>query len=470
MRAGDYSAWSGKAPPTRPQGSGSRAGGVSSGLVGNSVDSSSWLRRLGWWGYQVAMAGGLATVGPVLLARRRSHYLPTLSGRLGRWSGEGPPRRRGLWIHAVSVGEVGVAATLARELPPGQPTVVTTVTPTGQEEARKKLADRASVAYLPFDLRPPVTRFFDRFEPAALVLTEGDYWPLVLREAARRGLPVTVVNGRVGDRAFRRMRRLRRFLGPLFDAVGRFGVQSADDARRLRELGVEEERIVVTGNLKYDTPEPPPLPALEARLREIARGRPLLVAGSTMPGEEELVLKAFSRVAGRALLVLAPRHVERSDEVERLCRDRGLAWLRRSGLDRAAPPAADERAPDVVVLDTLGELAALYRLAAGAFVGGTLVPTGGHNPLEAARWGVPVAVGPSMENFREMAADFDRQRAWLRAATAAELGAAWSEWIGDPAAAREVGDRGRELVAANRGALDRTLELLQPMLRRIHDP
>ena len=413
------------------------------------------------------MAGGLLVAGPVLLARRRSHYLATLGERLGGWDGDAPPRRGGLWIHAVSVGEVGVAATLARELPAGQPRVVTTITPTGQEEARRRLAPGgASVAYLPFDLGPPVRRFFDRFRPRALVLTEGDYWPLVLREAARRGLPVAVVNGRVGDRAFRRMRRLRRFLGPLFDAVDHFGVQTADDARRLRELGVPEERVAVTGNLKYDTPEPEPLPDLEARLRTLAAGRSLLVAGSTMPGEEERVLEAYGGVAGRALLLLAPRHVERASEIAALLDARGIAWVRRSALGDTAP-RPNEPPPDVVLLDTLGELAALYRLAEGAFIGGTLVPTGGHNPLEAARWGVPVAVGPSMENFRQMADDFDRRGAWRRVASATELGAAWSEWLENPAAARETGERGRELLAANRGALGRTVELLRPILDRL---
>jgi 3-deoxy-D-manno-octulosonic-acid transferase len=428
--------------------------------VGTSAIGSSWLRRLGWWGYQVAMAGGLATVGPLLAARRRAHYLPTLRGRLGGWDGEGAPRRGGLWLHAVSVGEVGVAATLAQELPGDQPAVVTTVTPTGQEEARKKLSGRSSIAYLPFDLGAPVARFFDRFAPRALVLVEGDYWPLVLREAARRNLPVAVINGRVGDRAFRRMRRIRRFLGPLFDAVARFGVQSADDARRLSELGVAAERIVVTGNLKYESPEPAPLPELEAALCQLAGSRRLLVAGSTMPGEEELVLDAFRAVATRALLVLAPRHPERSDEVTALVAARGLRLVRRSTLEAVAggPP------PEVVLLDTLGELAALYRPAAAAFIGGTLVPMGGHNPVEAARWGVPVAVGPSMDNFREMATDFDRCQAWARVASAEALGAAWSAWLDDPGAAREVGERGRALVDANRGALAKSMELLRPIL------
>ncbi|HEX7184986.1 MAG TPA: 3-deoxy-D-manno-octulosonic acid transferase [Thermoanaerobaculia bacterium] len=420
------------------------------------------MRSVLWGLYQVAAGAVLLAAGPFLLARRGSHYLPTLPGRLGRHP-DPSPRKGALWLHAVSVGEAGVAATLARALPPDIPLLITTVTPTGQERARTLFAEGsprpAEVAYLPFDLGFAVARFFDRFAPRALVLVEGDYWPLLLREARRRELPVVVVNGRVGDRSFGRMRRLRPLLGPLFAGVDRFGVQSEDDRARLIELGVPAERITVTGNLKYETPEPPRRPELEEALRGLAGGRPILLAGSTMPGEEEQVLDAFQTAGGadRALLVLAPRHPERWDEVDALLRARGAGHVRRSGL-----PAGDAR-PAVVLLDSLGELAGLYRLAAGAFIGGTLVPKGGHNPLEPARFGVPVVAGPSMENFRDMAERFDRAGAWQRAADARELGEIWKGWLDDPEAAREVGTRAERLVAENRGALERTVALLGPL-------
>jgi len=412
----------------------------------------------GWLAYQGTVALALVLAGPVLLARRGRHYLPTLAGRLGRGGAASPPRTGGLWVHAVSVGEVAVAATLAQALPGEPPTVVTTVTPTGQERARALFGETSEVAYLPFDLGFAVSRFFRRFAPRALVLVEGDYWPLVLREAKRRKIPVAVVNARVGDRSFRRMRRLRRLLGLLFDGVEVFGVQTEEDARRLAELGVDTERVRVTGNLKYETPEPPVLAELEVRFERLAAGRPLLVAGSTMAGEERQVLEAFESLGGgrRALLVLAPRHPERWDEAAATVEARGLALARRSRLGETA---------DVVLLDSLGELASLYRSAAAAFVGGTLVPAGGHNPLEAARWGVPVAVGPSMENFRQVAEDFDRAGAWGRVADAAGLAAAWGRWLDRPEEARELGRRGRELVERNRGALAKTVEMLRPLLR-----
>jgi 3-deoxy-D-manno-octulosonic-acid transferase len=441
-----------------------------------------------WLIYEAGLGLALLTAGPFLLARRARHYLPTLAGRLG---GAGPGEldtgvaAGGLWLHAVSVGEVGVAATLVRALPPGLPLLVTTVTPTGQALARRIFAGRARVAYLPFDLRPAVRRFWRRFTPAALVLVEGDYWPLLLREARRHALPVAVVNGRVGDRSFRRMRRVRPLARFLFSGIERFGVQSAEDRGRLQALGVDPARLTVTGNLKFEPPEPRANPDLDAALDRLAGGRPVLVAGSTMPGEEEQVLAAFAALGGgrRALLVLAPRHPERWDEVERLLAASGLAAVRRSRLAAPAAGAPTHEAaargagsasadlsagvsPDVLLLDSMGELAALFQQAAAAFIGGTLVGTGGHNPLEAARYGIPIAVGPSMQNFRDMAERFDAAGAWRRVADGAELGRVWGEWLADPAAARARGERAASLLAENRGALARTLEMLAPILAR----
>ncbi len=362
------------------------------------------------------------------------------------------------------MGEVVVAATLAQGLPAGIPLLITTVTPTGQERARslfKGRANPAEIAYLPFDLGFAVRRFFDRFQPRALILIEGDYWPLVLSEARRRGLPVAVVNGRVGDRSFRRMRHLKGLLGALFSGVDRFGVQTPEDRDRLAALGVPAQRIAVTGNLKYESPEPVFKPELEESLRALAGSRPILLAGSTMKGEEEQVLEAFGRLGGRALLVLAPRHPERWDEADALLRTRKVNAVRRS---RIPQDGGTPGKPDVVLLDSLGELAGLYRIAAGAFIGGTLVPTGGHNPLEPARFGVPVAVGPSMHNFRDMAERFDKSKAWRRVADADELASVWGEWIDDPEAAREQGERALALLEENLGALERTLEMLRPVV------
>lgn len=422
-----------------------------------------------WLLYDLCALALLLLAAPLLWLRRGSHYLPTLRGRLG--GHDGRVVRGALWIHAVSVGEVVVAATLVRALPKDLPLLITTVTPTGQEQACKRFQPRAAVAYLPFDLGFAVRRFFRRFEPRALILVEGDYWPRVLRETRRRDLPVAVINGRVGDRSFARMHRWplpSKLLALLFRPVGRFGVQSCQDRERLIALGVPSDRIEVTGNLKYDSPEPKRNPVLEERLRALAGDRPILVAGSTMEGEEGKVLDAFEEIGGgeRALLVIAPRHPERWEEVNRLLTRRGTDALRRSRLEEASETRG-EPPPPVVLLDSLGELAGVYALAASAFIGGTLVPTGGHNPLEPALYGVPIIVGPSMENFRDMARTFDRVGAWERVGSARELARIWRRWLDHPEVAREVGERAKALLEKNRGALEKTLAMLEPVLKQV---
>lgn len=414
-----------------------------------------------WLLYQLLMVVALVLAAPWMLARRGRQALEVARRRLFGDGGEAQPGS--LWVHAVSVGEVGVADTLIRALPAELPLVLTTVTPTGQEQARRRCGERARVAYLPFDLRLPIESFFARFQPRGMVAVEGDLWPLALRRAKRRRMPVVVINGRVGDRSFRRMSRLRPLLGPLLRPVDHFAVQSDRDRERLEALGVHPARITVTGNLKFDTPEPARLPRLEEAVATLAAGRPVLLAGSTMEGEEAAVLEAFRGAGGgeAALLLLAPRHPERFDEVTELVEGSGLSLARRS-TDLKSLPEADQ--PDVLLLDSLGELASIYRIAHGAFIGGTLVPTGGHNPLEAMRFGVPVAAGPSMFNFHAIAESLDDAGCWRRVADATALAAIWRQWLGEPDAARALGERGRNLVRRSQGALERTVAVLTPLL------
>lgn len=414
-----------------------------------------------WLLYQIGTILALLVVGPFLLLRRGWHYWGSLPGRLGRYSGGAPPTP--LWIHAVSVGEVGVADTLVRGLPADLPLLVTTVTPTGQALARKLFEDRAAIAYLPFDLRPIVERFLERYSPAALILVEGDLWPLLLSRVKARGLPIAMVNGRVSDRSFRRMTRLEPLLGPLFRPVDLFGMQSEVDRQRLLDLAVPSERVVVTGNLKFETPAQKTNPELAAVIRQLAAGRPILVAGSTMSGEENQVLAAFQNLGGgaRALLVVAPRHPERWNEVAERVQGHGMSLTRRTELEASAHPT------DVLLLDSLGELAALYAIGIGCFIGGTLVPTGGHNPLEAALHGVAISVGPSMENFRDIASAFERHQAWQRVDNADELARVWESWIAEPDGATTLGRRGLDVLAANQGSLAATTAMLEPLLETL---
>ncbi len=449
-----------------------------------------------WFLYQLAMAAGLCVAAPVLLARRGRHYLQTLPARLGRLPEPGGSRP--LWLHAASVGETAVAAAFARALPADLDLLVTTVTPTGQAEAKRLFGPLAAgrrsvvVTYLPFDLAPLVSRFLDRYSPRALALVESELWPLILRNCARRGIPAAVLNARVSDRSYARMRPARRLCRRLlFDPVGRFGAQSPQDEERLVSLGAAPERVALTGNLKFDTPEPTPVEGLEAALRGLAGGRPILVAGSTMAGEETIVLDAFERLERDAMLVLAARHPQRFDEAWREVEERSLPAMRRSRMENLRlPDSAGDRLAErpfagrqhtdlgsesteqsgggqqptaqvrVVLLDSLGELASIYRLAAAAFIGGSLVPTGGHNPIEAARFGVPAVVGPSMENFRRVARDFEAADALTVVRDGEALTAAWRRLIDRPLEAAEQGRRAREMVDRNRGAVERSVELL----------
>lgn len=433
-----------------------------------------------WILYQLVVLVLLAVAAPVLLLKRWGHYAPTLRARLG--FADEAPHGHPLWIHAVSVGEVEVARTLVRALHSAgtlvpQQIVVTTVTPTGQERARAALRD-VRVDYLPFELGFSIRRFFRRNRPERLVLVEGELWPLVLRHTTRRGCPIVMINGRISDRSFPRLRRLRPLLGPLLDPIRHFGVQAQQDRDRLLALGVDDHRITVTGNLKFDAGAPPTLPALEAAVRGLAGDRPILVAGSTMAGEDEAVLEALQQLSDiDPLLVLAPRHPERFAEAADAAAARGFAVRRRSTLDlgpdsSTATPAsmAPETQCQVLVLDSLGELATAYSWATGAFVGGTLVPTGGHNPLEPARCGAPTCVGPSMENFREMEQAFDAAGAWHRVEDSDGLAEAWRRWIEQPDSAAAQSERARVLLQRNQGAVEKTLDLLRIHLAFGADP
>ncbi|MEE8367649.1 MAG: 3-deoxy-D-manno-octulosonic acid transferase [Thermoanaerobaculia bacterium] len=427
---------------------------------GSAVDGFAPLQdRVMWILYQIAIAALLLLTAPILWLRRRRHYFASLPKRLAY---QLPPARGNhIWIHAVSVGEVGVARTLIEALPADVPLVLTTVTPTGQEQARRQLGKRAQIAFLPFDLSPAINRFLACFSPRTLILVEGDLWPLLMRTLKSMSVPIVVVNGRISDRSYRRMRRLRWVLGPLLDPVDLFCVQSTEDKDKLINLGVDSTRIVHTGNLKFDSGQPTLRPEVLDLVRSLADKRPILIAGSTMEGEDDPVLDAFIELGGgdRGLLVLAPRHLERCDDVTQLINSKSLRTIRRSRIE-----AQTKARIDVLLLDSLGELAPLYELARAVFIGGTLAPKGGHNPLEAARHGVPIAIGPSMENFREIATQFDRNLAWHRVSGSRELATVWDLWLRDPAEAERTGLKGAKVVSMNQGALEATLEALQPYL------
>lgn len=373
-----------------------------------------------------------------------------------------------IWVHAVSVGEVQAASALVGALRaryPQTPLLVTTFTPTGSARARASLRDAAEVRYLPFDLPGSVRRFLDRTRPRLAVIMETELWPNLYRECRRRRIPLVIASARLSRRSTDRYRHL----GALFRETVAGGVviaaQGERDAERFRALGADAERTYVTGNLKFDFALPPDIAARGARLREqYAQGRPVWVAGSTHGGmEEEAVIAAHRRIGTAhpgALLVLAPRHPNRFAEVAAALERQGIAALRRSASSAESTP----QGRDVLLLDTLGELLDFYAAADVAFVGGSLAPVGGHNLLEPAALGLPVLTGPHNSNGEDVARLLLECGAAQIVHNAEELAARVTELFSNPARRAEIGQRGRAAVERNRGALEKLLHLIEPLL------
>lgn len=385
----------------------------------------------------------------------------------GERFGFGPPLARPpIWVHAVSVGEVQAAAALVlalRERYPQTPVLVTTFTPTGAARARASFRGTAEVRFLPFDLPGSVRRFLDRARPRLAVIVETELWPNLYRHCRRRRIPLVIASARLSRRSIDRYRRL----GALFRETVAGGVviaaQGEADAERFRALGAAAERTHVTGNLKFDLALPPDIGERGRRLRErYAPGGTVWVAGSTHGGaEEEAVLQAHRRVSAvhsGALLVLAPRHPNRFGEVAAWLERQGVAFTRRSQSEAAG------EASNVLLLDTLGELLHFYAAADVAFVGGSLVPIGGHNLLEPASLGLPVLTGPHNSNGQDIARLLLDCGAAEVVRNGDELGSRVAQLLSDEALRVEMGNRGRAAVERNRGALEKLMALIDSLL------
>jgi 3-deoxy-D-manno-octulosonic-acid transferase len=391
--------------------------------------------------------------------------------RLGRYPAEVRQRlagRSALWVHAVSVGEVlaarpllqGLAQTRARDA-----LVVSTITPSAFRLASTQIAATGTVIYFPLDLSRCVTRALEAIHPRLLVLMESELWPTVIRLAKARRIPIAVVNGRISPRAFRRYRWVKRWFQETLDGVDLFLMQSQLDADRIIQLGALAQKVRIVGSLKWDAslgrrPTPDILQTAAHRLG-LNGQQSVVVAGSTHRGEERVVLQAFQSLRSahpHLRLIVAPRHLERLSEVEELVREAGLTAVRLS-----AVPAGD--AWDVGLVDTFGQLPTYYGLAAAVFIGGSLIPHGGQNPLEPASLGKPVLFGPSMHNFADIAQQLLACRAARQLLNASELPAALHELLSDRPAADAMGRRAQDVVEQSRGTTQRTLEALAPLLR-----
>jgi 3-deoxy-D-manno-octulosonic-acid transferase len=438
----------------------------------------------GLYGVLLRLAWAVVLPYQIVSARLAGRPGPPVRERLAI----GPPPAGltpgGLWVHAVSVGEVRLAlSTIAalRRRWPGRPIHLTTCTPTGRGLALEARAARRpgapdSLSDAPIDLPGPVGRFLDRVRPRALLLMETELWPNMLRLAAARGVTIAVVNGRISPRALPRYLRVRSLFARALSHVGLFAMQSEEDAARIRSLGADAASVRVAGNMKFDLPRPAAA-AEDVRSRLGLDGAgPILVAGSTARGEEPAVIEAFRalrRVEPRARLVLAPRHPEDMAAADELLRAAGLVTRRYSAISRrvAGAQAADGSvsegagaATDAVVLDVLGTLPEIYVAAALAFVGGSLVPRGGQNLLEPAAVGCPVLFGPRVDNWKAAADALVAAGGGFMVRDGGDLAAQVTRLAADPEARARAGARALAVVEANRGALGRTLDLLAAQL------
>jgi 3-deoxy-D-manno-octulosonic-acid transferase len=424
--------------------------------------------------YSLLTFFGFLVISPYIVyqAIRYKKYVGSLGQRLGRLPiAMNVDGDASIWIHAVSVGEALTARALVSDLKARYPRLrlfLSTTTIAGYQVARRSLQPVDAIFYFPFDWAFIVRRTLNIVNPRLFVMMETEIWPNLLRLCRARGVKTLLVNGRISSRSYSRYRLVRPFFRRVLADVDRFCMQSEESAQRLIALGADPARVSVTGSLKFDSLDlPTPMAHAKPRQRvlrffQMSPSRVVVVAGSTMRGEETSVLRAFARLKTTvpgALAVLAPRHPERFGEVEHLARDAGFVTMRRSDLPIDAEPRAD-----VIVLDTLGELAQLYQIATAVFVGGSLMDHGGHNILEPAIFGKPILFGPYMRNFQEIADAFVANGAAVQVQSARELEDAMLTLVTDPVRRARLGAAARALVEANRGAKDKTIAAIAALL------
>lgn len=424
--------------------------------------------------YNVLLFVASPVIFLILLGKKRCRrgLRQRLGFRLPRGSGKGEAV---LWVHAVSLGEVVAVTPLVHALRKRYPhdrIVVSTVTETGREAVEQRLAGVAEHCYAPLDFPWTVSRFVERLAPGAFLFVETELWPNLLRALHRRNIPAVMVNGRLSSDSFRGYRRMKPFMGQLLNAVTLCLMQSDRDAERIIALGARPSRVKKTGNIKFDQPLPDP-DGVTGGLSRGALGlrddEELIVAGSTHPVEEDQLLSCYEALQKEfpsLVLLLAPRHIERARQVEASARAKGLAVQRRSEMENGRTGAATTGRPRVIVLDTRGELAQVYRHAVLTFVGGTLVPVGGHNLLEPALWGKPVFFGSHTDHCAEIAALLTGVGGGMQVSGGPELTAGMAAQLRDRAAMRRMGEAARSVVLDNRGALQRSLDLIAGVLEQ----
>ena len=432
--------------------------------------------------YSLLLTLGLIVLIPRILFQVLAHgkYVSGIRERLGSLPRLQDVGRPTVWLHCVSVGETQAARPLVgrlREAFPKHRLVVSTITLTGQTLAREVFKSQADhVIYFPFDWYWCVRRALAAIRPDVVLIMETELWPNFLRCCAEIGVPVALVNGRISTQSFRGYRLIKSFVARVLQNVSMAVMQSEDDAERLKYLGMPSDSLFVSGNLKFDATPPTKSDAITQALRErfaIQSDVPLILAASTHSSEEKIIIDSFKKLKERRSirLMIAPRHPERFAEVSSLLDNSQLRWRRRS-----APPATGDATADVILLDSIGELPATYSLATIVFVGGSMVKTGGHNVLEPAAVAAPIITGAHTDNFKAVVDLLDQEQAIIklpaldREEMVIRLYEVFQELLDSPTARKQMGEKAQKLVIENKGAAEKTVTLISPLLRDSSEP
>ncbi len=395
--------------------------------------------------------------------RRRGKEDPTRFAERRGYPGVERPLKTLVWLHGASVGETVTLLPLIERLQRrGLAVLVTSGTVTSAKLLAQRLPAGAIHQYLPLDVPRYMRRFLDYWRPDLGMLCESEIWPNLMIEAGKRSIPLVLVNGRMSERSFKRWYKFPKTSRYLLSGFERCLAQSQEDGQRLAQLGAP--RVSIAGNLKFDVPAPPAEPNTLALLDGLTAGRPVWIAASTHPGEDEEIVAAHLGVKAhlpKLLTIIAPRHPERGEEIEALAQANGIVSARRS---LGQPPNPDV---ELYIADTLGDLGLFYRLSSVAFLGGSLAPVGGHNPIEPAKLGCALLHGPHIHNFAEVFAAFDAGAGARQVADRQELAQAVHRWLSDPAAARQAARAAAQTSSQLGGALERTVQALEPLLMRI---
>jgi len=407
-----------------------------------------------------------------LLSKRFRKALPQ---RMGFF--RSPSFKHPTWVHAASVGEVFCSIPLLKKIKnefPHSRIVLTTMTSTGNKTAKSYLPETDQVLFVPIDHPLIIRRTIKKIQPGLLLIAETELWPNLLRSCGKKGIPIILFNGRVSQRSFRRYLLFKFFFKECLQYISFFLMQTEEDRKRIIKIGGESQKTRAVGNLKFDQPFPSFTPETRneiAKTLGLSGKENVLIAGSTHSGEEEILVTLFKELKKKdpnLLLILAPRHLERLEEVERILKKEALSWLRKTSLPIGAGQS-DQGHPEMILLDTMGELMGIYSLGTLVFVGGSLVPIGGHNPLEPLFFRKGVLFGPYMFNFLEISSRLIEAGGAIQVSNKEELFSQLKRLLSDEGARKELGEKGYQFLQKHQGATERMLEEIRPFLKEIAD-